>query len=266
MQRRLLHVVWFGAAMLMGFTPAANAGVLDDVLSRGTLRIAVIGGNPPYSSMSPKGEPEGYDIDIGRKLAEALKVTPEFVVTDVPGRVTSLQTHKADITIADFTKTVQRSTVIAFTGSYIVARQQFVAKADRAEFKSIADVNKSGIKVGITRGGTVEQNVPLAAPNVELARFNNVADQLSALDAGQVDVMAQDNLYNAQLLKDHPGQYRIIPGDFSHEDIAIGLPAGDFDWWRVTNTFVDQFNSSGDNGRLFKKWFGYDMPPLGAEQ
>jgi polar amino acid transport system substrate-binding protein len=250
------------AMVCCGLFATAHAGVLDDVLSRGSVRIAVIGGNPPYSAISPTGEPEGYDIDIGKKIAEALGVKPEFVVVDVPGRVTALQTHKADITIADFTNNVQRATVIAFTDSYVVAKQQFVTKADRKDLNAIADVDKAGIKVGITRGGTVEQNVPLAAPNVTLLRFNNVADQLSALDSGQVDVMAQDNLYNAQLLKDHPGTYKIIPGDFSHEDIAVGLPAGDFDWWRVLNTWVKQFNASGDNARLFKHWFGYEMPPL----
>jgi polar amino acid transport system substrate-binding protein len=248
-------------AFLGGMLTAAQAGIVDDVLSRGTIRIAVIGGNPPYSAISPSGEPEGYDIDIGKKIAEALKVKPEFIVTDVPGRVTSLQTHKADITIADFTNNVQRATVIAFTHSYIIAKQQFVTKAD-STLNSIADVNNASLKVGITRGGTVEQNVPLAAPNVQILRFNTVSDQLSALDSGQVDVMAQDNLYNAQLLKDHPGAYKVIPGDFSHEDIGIGLPAGDFDWWRVLNTWVDQFNASGENARLFKQWFGYDMPPL----
>ena len=247
--------------VLGGMLTAAQAGILDDVLSRGTIRIAVIGGNPPYSAIAASGDPEGYDIDIGKKIAEALKVKPEFIVTDVPGRVTSLQTHKADITIADFTNNVQRATVIAFTDSYIIAKQQFVTKAD-SKLNSIADVNDASLKVGITRGGTVEQNVPLAAPNVQILRFNTVSDQLSALDSGQVDVMAQDNLYNAQLLKDHPGAYKVIPGDFSHEDIAIGLPAGDFDWWRVLNTWVDQFNASGDNARLFKQWFGYDMPPL----
>ena len=250
------------ATFAFGLSGVANAGILDDVLSRGTIRIAVIGGNPPYSTITPSGDPEGYDIDIGKKIAAALNVKPEFIVTDVPGRVTSLQTHKADITIADFTNNTQRATVIAFTHSYLVAKQQFVTKADRSDVNTIADVNKSSIKVGITRGGTVEQNVPLAAPQAGILRFNTVSDQLAALDSGQVEVMAQDNLYNAQLLKDHPGAYKIIPGDFSHEDIAIGLPAGDFDWWRVLNTWVDQFNASGDNGRLFKQWFGYDMPPL----
>jgi polar amino acid transport system substrate-binding protein len=253
---------FLASALLLGVSSTAQANTLEDVLSRGTIRIAVIGGNPPYSTISPSGEPEGYDIDIGKNIAAALNVKPEFIVTDVPGRVTSLQTKKADITIADFTNNVQRATVIAFTHSYIVAKQQFVTKADNAAVNSIADVNKAEIHVGITRGGTVEQNVPLAAPAAQIMRFNTVSDQLSALDSGQVEVMAQDNLYNAQLLKDHPGAYKIIPGDFSHEDIAIGLPAGEFDWLRVLDTFVDHFNASGDNARLFKKWFGYDMPPL----
>jgi polar amino acid transport system substrate-binding protein len=250
------------ACLALPITSVHADSIINEVLGRGTLRVAVIGGNPPYSSMSPSGQPEGYDVDIAKKIAEALKVKPEFIVVDVPGRVTALQTHKADITVADFTKNVQRSTVIAFTDPYIVAKQQFVTRVDRKDINSIDDVNQANIKVGITRGGTVEQNVPLAAPKVSLSRFNNVEDQLSALNSGQVDVMAQDNLYNAQLLKDHPGAYKIIPGDFSHEDVAIGLPAGDFDWWRILNTWVVQFNASGDNARLFKTWFGYDMPPL----
>jgi polar amino acid transport system substrate-binding protein len=57
-------------------------------------------------------------------------------------------------------------------------------------------------------------------------------------------------------------KYKIIPGLYSYEEIAIGLPAGDFDWWRVMNAWVGQFNASGDNARLFKKWFGYDLPPI----
>ena len=89
-------------------------GLLQGVLSRGTLRIAVLPSLPPYSRVLPTGEPEGYDIDIAKKLAEALKVKPEFVVTDIPGRVTSLQTRKVDVTIADFTRNVERSTTIAF--------------------------------------------------------------------------------------------------------------------------------------------------------
>ena len=93
------------ASALVGGSIAGRAqtpSVLQQIVSRGTLRIAVLPSLPPYSKVTPGGEPEGYDIDIAKRLAEALKVKPEFVVTDIPGRVTSLQTRKVDVTVADF--------------------------------------------------------------------------------------------------------------------------------------------------------------------
>ena len=244
---------------------AQQAGILGDVTQRGNVRIAIIGGNAPYSKLNPSGEPEGYDIDIGKMIAAALKVKPEFIITDIPGRIVSLQTHKADLTIADFIKTVERSKSIAFTDPYLVVSLQFLTLADRSDLKTVADLSNSKVKIGITRGGTAEQNVPLAAPNATLARFDNETDILSAVNAKQVDAMSQDNLYNADLMTKSPGKYKVLPGLYSREEIAIGLPAGDFDWWRVLNAWVEQFNASGENGRLFKKWFGYDLPPIQAQ-
>src|SRR5690348_2740888 len=140
------------AALFAGFYAASEAragAVLDQVIKGGTLRVAIIGGNPPHSKMSPSGEPEGYDIDIAKAIADALKVKVEFITTDIPGRVTSLQTGKADLTIADFTKTVQRSTSIAFTDPYLVVSLQFLVAADRKELNGVADLDKAEVKVGI---------------------------------------------------------------------------------------------------------------------
>jgi polar amino acid transport system substrate-binding protein len=104
--------------------------------------------------------------------------------------------------------------------------------------------------------------VPAALPKATLARFDNLADIYQALKTKQVDAMSQDNLYNAEQIAKNPGQFKNIPGLYSREEIAIGLPLGDFDWWRVMNTWVEQFNASGENAKLFKKWFGYDLPPI----
>ena len=62
---------------------AQSGTALQQILSRGTIRIAILPSLPPYSKLLPNGEAEGYDIDIARRLADALKVKPE---TD--GRVT----------------------------------------------------------------------------------------------------------------------------------------------------------------------------------
>lgn len=241
-----------------------NGAILNDVLSRGTLRIAIIGGLPPYSRTNASGEPEGYDIDIGKKIAEALKVEPEFIVTDIPGRVASLQTRKVDLTIATFTRTVERSLTIGFSDPYVVTGLQMLVKKD-APFEKSEDLNKSGIRIGMTRGGTAEKVLPTVVPNAELVRFNSTADEISALVSGQVDAMSEDILFNKQIEKDRPGQFKAMPELLNRAEISIGFPAGDADWARVINLWVAQFNASGENSKLFEKWFGYPLPPVQAK-
>src|SRR5690349_9376392 len=126
---------------------AQTKSILNEVLERGSIRIAIQGGVPPYSVIKGTGEPEGYDIDIGKAIAATLKVKPEWVVVDTPGRITALQTHKADITIADFTANTPRSLVIAFTEPYIVVAMQFTVLASRDDIKTIKDLDKPEMKI-----------------------------------------------------------------------------------------------------------------------
>jgi polar amino acid transport system substrate-binding protein len=250
------------AAMLLSAGGASAQGVLQQILQRGTLRIAVLPSLPPYSRVLPTGEPEGYDIDVAKRLAEALKVKPEFVVTDIPGRVTALQTHKVDVTIADFTRNVERSATIAFTDPYLVTTMRMLVLTDN-KAKAISDMGDgSGVRVAISRGGTAERAVPAALPKATIVRFNTQADEMSALLSGQADAMAEDDFYNTQAIKDRPGKIRQLEGTLARAEIAIGLPAGDFDWWRVLNLYVEQLNASGDNAKMFKQWFGFDPPAI----
>src|SRR3954452_19103101 len=164
--RRELLGMLAAATVALGAHPssAQEKNVLKQVLERGTIRIAVQGGVPPYSIINANNEPEGYDIDIGKAIADSLKVKPEWVIVDTPGRITSLQTGKADITIADFTANVERSKVIAFTDPYLVVSMVFTVRAKRGDLKTVEDLNNPNIKVGFGRGSTQEQIVPSVVP------------------------------------------------------------------------------------------------------
>ena len=52
----------------------AEARSLDDMIKAGVIRIGVNPNFPPNSSYNDKNELEGFDIDIGNKIAEALKL------------------------------------------------------------------------------------------------------------------------------------------------------------------------------------------------
>ena len=250
------------ASAILAFAPTARAeSILDQITHRGTLRIA-IAASFPFSRMTPAGEPEGYDIEVAKGLAEALHVKPEWIVIDSPGRVTALQTRKADVTIAQFTRTVDRSMTVAFSEPYTVSYPQFLIKASRTDLNATADLNNSNIKVALGRGGTAEQDVPAVAPQASLLRFSMGNDEMRAVNSGQADAAAEDNFFIGAAMRDHPGEYRALPSVERKSDICIGLPAGDPDFLRVVNVWVHEFNASGRNAAAFKKWFGWDAPRI----
>jgi polar amino acid transport system substrate-binding protein len=252
------------AILLLGgavATPLQAGEVLQGVISSGTLRVAVMGSLPPYTNLTPSGELEGYDIDIAKQLAAALGVKPQFVIVDSAGRVAALQTHKADVTISGFTRNVQRSITIAFSDPYVIVPGRVVVKMD-SPLRKLEEVNDPKYRLSLNRGGNSEPIIAARFPKAVRNLYNTNADCLNALLSGQVDAMAQDGFYDAQEIAKHPGQLRMLEGDYSRQEDAIGLPAGDADWLRVINLWIEQFNASGENKELFRKWFGTEPPPI----
>lgn len=233
---------------------------MAQVVKRGTLRVATVNGNPPFEAVGPDGKLEGYDIDLANMIAAALKVKVEFIQTDNPGRIALLQTSKADITIANFTRTLERAKTVSFTDPYSLVGMQYLVKADRSDLKSAKDLNQTGKKIGGSRGGTAEENVKMSSPKAELVLFQGIADTLQALDDGRTDATSQDNVFNAITMTKYPGKYKVVPEILSREDICIGLPQGDFEWYRWLNQFVYEVNTNGTNAQLWAKWIGGTPP------
>ena len=261
--RRLLAQTGLGLAASLALHPgkaqAQESQIIADMRKRGTIRIATLAGNPPYSTFKADGTPGGYDIEIGQLLATALKVKPEWITVDAPGRITVLQSGKADASIANFTDTIERSISVAFTRPYIVVGSVFMVSRASA-LQTVEQANQPGIKVASLRGGTSDDVAAKITPNATLVQFATVTEAFQALRAGQVDAQILDSLLNAAFLAREGAKFRNLPGNWSYEEICIGVPAGDVDWLRIVDTFVRQLVNSGENARLFKKYFGYDIP------
>jgi len=256
-------LVAVAAAIITGcVAPAASAqqsSVLDTVLSTKILRVATVTGNPPWESLGPDGQPQGYDIDIAKAIASTLSAQIQWVITDSPGRVTSLQTGKADLALANFTETPTRALSVTFSIPYVIVKGQYMGLAT-TPLNTIADMNNAHAKVANVRGGTLKQETEAACPNCQVLDFTAIADTLQAVNAGQADVASNDTLFNGGAMAQNPGKYKVIQGYLSAEPECIGLPSGDFKWTQFINTWVQDFNLSGANNAAFKKWFGFNLP------
>jgi polar amino acid transport system substrate-binding protein len=261
MKVRALALVALLILLSFAFLPAASAqqSRLDEILKAGTIKIGVFTDLEPYGFLDASGKNVGYDVDIGLEMAKRLGVKTEFIQVTGPTRVPSLVAGKVDVVIADFTRTLERSKLIAFSDPYIVVGNTYMVLAKRTELKTATDLNKPAIKVAISRGGTSEQTVPASLPNATLVRFDNYNDILTAVRTGKADVVSEDNIFTGQQVAKNPKEWKVIPGLFSHEDICIGVPKGDWVWYNWVNLFVHEINVDGTNKALFKKWFKADI-------
>lgn len=260
MTRRAIGIV-VSFFLLLGVgahSARAADSLLADVLSRGTLRVAITPGNPPWCYVDPNGELMGYDADIANALGKALGVQVQFVRTDTAGRVAQLQAHKADVTISTFTPTLDRMKTIAFTDPYAIDGMQVLVRAD-SKINTIKDIPK-GARVGVGRGSTLEGAIARNIPQASIVEFPGNADIAQAIASQQVDAIAANNGMITTTFKSGNGQYKLIPQLMGVEDDAIGLPQGDFTWWLWLNGFVHQINNDGTNYALYEKWFGQEPP------
>jgi len=75
-------------------------------------------------------------------------------------------------------------------------------------------------------------------------------------------VFPADSFTLEAFTKENPETFKLIRGDWSREEISIGVPRGDWEWLRWVNRWLHEFNVSGRNKELFKKTFGFDPAKL----
>lgn len=263
--RRISTIVLVLGAIAAGwlsssFPALAADSILSDVLHRGSVRIAVTTGNEPRQFVDENGNLQGYDIDIANELAKQLGVKVEFIRTDVAGRVAMLQSHKADVTVATFTPTLDRLKTVAFTDAYTTDVLTLMTRSDRKDLAALADFDKPAIKIALGRGSTAAKALAKYVPKATIVELPGLADIVQAIDAGQVDATCSNDGLVSWTVKKSGGKYRVAVALGAPEDDSIGLPQGDFVWWMWLNQFVHQINEDGTNYRLWVQWFGTDPP------
>src|SRR5215471_11377975 len=114
LKRLLLPCLAVLAALAMGLG-AAEAKSLDDIIKAGVIRIGINPNFPPMSSRGSDGNWQGFDIDIGNKIATTLGVKVEWVPTETPQRVPFLVADRIDISLGALTRSSERAKLIDFT-------------------------------------------------------------------------------------------------------------------------------------------------------
>ena len=189
-----------------GTTATAAADASSTGVEDGVLTIAMECAYAPYNwtqgddsngavpiSNVPGSYANGYDVMIGKKIAEANGWKLEVIQSDWDSLVPGVQTGIFDAVIAGQSMTAERSEQVDFAGPYFYASIVCVTKKDSpfANAKSIADLAGGKCTAQIA---TIWYDQCL--PQIEGANVQTAAEtapaMLMALETGSVDFICTD--------------------------------------------------------------------------
>lgn len=167
--------------MMLGATPTVSAqnarqelsaeSVIETIKRRGAIMIG-LSLFVPWSMRDRNGELIGFEVDVGRKLAEDMGVEAEFVPTAWDGIIPALVSGKYDVIISGLSITPQRNLTVNFTQPYAYTGATILANRQLTAGFAIEDFNSPEVTFAARRGGTPAVVIASRFPDAELLLFD----------------------------------------------------------------------------------------------
>jgi ABC-type amino acid transport substrate-binding protein len=264
-----LYLICALLAMLGLALPAQAAeptGTLKAIKDRKSIRIGYYADAYPMSFVAEKGEPQGYSIDLCRRIAEdagkAVGVDPlkiEFVQLTLDNRFDAVAAGKVDLECGTTTITLSRMEKVDFTNLSFVDGGSLIVKKGAA-INNVASLIDETVAVipGTTSERALRAALDKSYVNAKVIPVKDHAEGLAAVESGKATAYATDRVILVGLLlkAKNPGAFQLAPMQFSYEPYGFMLRRGDPDFRLLANRTLARLSRSGDMVRVFEKWFG----------
>lgn len=269
MKTRMKLVAAFAAvALLSGVSAQAQDSKLDEVLARGHLVMGTGSTNPPWHFKSMSDELQGFDVDMGHIVAEALFGDPskvEYVIQSSDARIPNLTTGKVDLTCQFMTVTGERAQQVAFTIPYYREGVGLMMKegGDYADYEALKAAG-SDVTISVLQNVYAEDMVHKALPDAKVDQYESVDLMYQALESGRSDAAATDQSSLAWYMAQNPGRYVDAGYGWNPQSYSCAVARGDMDWLHFVDTALHEAMTGvafDTYAASFKKWFGRELPP-----
>ncbi|MCP9489012.1 MAG: glutamate ABC transporter substrate-binding protein [Solirubrobacteraceae bacterium MAG38_C4-C5] len=238
------------AAQVPRFAPDTTMGAIQ---RDGEIAIGVKFDAPPFGFRDPAGgKVQGFDVDVGRAVAESLGVRPRFVEAVSDDRIPLIQAGEVDLVLSTMTITPQRAQSIGFTDPYFVARGRILVP----EGSPITGVDAlAGEAVCTTLGSTYELTLAEQAPEADLRLVDKISECVPLLRDGTVDAIVNDDVILTGLII-QDGSLRLVGDDLTTEPYGAGLAAGDEAFATFLDGVLERFKADGRWTDAYQRWLG----------
>ena len=235
---------------------ASNGDAAFTTVTPGKLTMSTNASFPPYEMVADDGSFEGIDVEVAGAIAEKLGLELQVDDMGFDAALQAAQTGKSDMVMAGVTITEERQAVMDFSNSYANGVQVVIVKEDSPiqTVDDLANANMIGCQMGTT-GYTFCSDTPENGGFGEdhVTPYDDGAAAVQALMNGQIDAVVIDNKPAQEYVAANPG-LKILDGDFTNEDYAIGVAKGNTALLDAINGALEELTADGTIQSIVDKY------------
>ena len=235
MKAKLLLIVIVGL-LTTGLVPAAE--------SAKPLIVGMELAYPPFEMTDTSGKPSGVSVDLATDLAKSLGRPVVIQNTSFDGLIPALKTGKVDLVISSMTATVERAKSIDFSDPYLSTGLCLLLKKSSTA-KSIADLDRDGIKVAVKKGTTGHIYATDKLKKATLLVLDKESAAVLEVSQGKADAFIYDQLSTYQNWQRNSATTRALLEPFQKEYWAVGIRQGNDELKRQVNAFLKDYRQQG---------------------
>ena len=253
---KLACVTVFGVARA---ARAAAARASDHGRKARPIRIGVNPNFPPMSSYGDTNEFQGFDIDIGNKIATSLGVKAEFVPTETAQRVPFLVADRIDISLGALTRSAERAKLIDFTAP-LHTETMAVLTTDKEKATKWTDLNNTQTTLANMRGNWSVDFLKGKLPDTKVLLVDSIADTVRSVAQGRADAIIENIDFFMAFTKNYPDvKWKTLDDKIFVNYDCIGVARNNNGLRNFLNVLLYELHSQDVVNQTWMKWYKSPM-------
>ncbi|TKD70324.1 transporter substrate-binding domain-containing protein [Pseudalkalibacillus hwajinpoensis] len=218
----------------------------------GKFSYVVSGEFPPFSTVDENGDLDGFDVAVGKAIAEKLGLEPAVEKFKFSGMVSAIQSGRYDAAVASHTITDERKEAVNFSEPYYYSGPVLYVQPG-SDIKSVEDLSDKD--VAVSKGSTYEKSAQEYTDKI--SNYDSDQTALRALSEGKHDAVITDDITGKQAIEEGFKIEKVEQLGTSEQAVAIKKENANL--LEAVNKALQELKEDGTLKELSEEYIGVDI-------